>query len=361
MPRRAFRSAWKSWSVSGRARITARSFATRRRRTHSKRWGRLARTELDRQLTAKPHTNAAAGGRADAGARRSRSPYEGCRSLDECLKRGIVSHRFTPTTTAPSTLSIGSPGRLDISTGRPNRARFARSPARRRLRWRPVPTRPRGRLPGRPHSLATSCAIPWGSQPGRRSTPRAGRFASTPRAATSIRPRPTSIAGPTPGLLDQAAVYHYAADRHELEQRASCDHGPWTAEDDAPDEWLIALTSIHWRESWKYGERAFRYCQHDMGHAIAAVALGAALSGCRARLLADWSHEDIATLTGIDRDQNFVEAEREEAGCGDSHQSPVSQSSVASHQSPVVGRPPSIASRCWTPCVTVGGRGRRVS
>ena len=35
---------------------------------------------------------------------------------------------------------------------------------------------------------------------------------------------------------------------------------------------LVVLTSIHWREAWKYGERAFRYCQHDLGHAIAAVA-----------------------------------------------------------------------------------------
>ena len=36
---------------------------------------------------------------------------------------------------------------------------------------------------------------------------------------------------------------------------------------------LVALTSIHWREAWKYGERAFRYCQHDLGHAIAAVSI----------------------------------------------------------------------------------------
>ena len=29
----------------------------------------------------------------------------------------------------------------------------------------------------------------------------------------------------------------------------------------------MALTSITWREAWKYGERAFRYCNHDVGHA----------------------------------------------------------------------------------------------
>ena len=48
---------------------------------------------------------------------------------------------------------------------------------------------------------------------------------------------------------------------------------------------LVALTSIHWREAWKYGERAFRYCQHDLGHAIAAVSMAAALLGWRAALL----------------------------------------------------------------------------
>jgi nitroreductase len=104
-------------------------------------------------------------------------------------------------------------------------------------------------------------------------------------------------------------VYHYAADRHALEQRCE-----FTLE--WPDGvFLVALTSIHWREAWKYGERAFRYCQHDLGHAMAAVRLAAALAGLHARLLPEWSHRDIAALTGIDRDEDFFEAEREEPGC----------------------------------------------
>jgi nitroreductase len=78
---------------------------------------------------------------------------------------------------------------------------------------------------------------------------------------------------------------------------------------------LVALTSIHWREAWKYGERAFRYCQHDLGHAIAAVRIAAAVAGLGAEMLSDWSHRDIAALTGIDRDQDFVEVEREQPGC----------------------------------------------
>jgi nitroreductase len=78
---------------------------------------------------------------------------------------------------------------------------------------------------------------------------------------------------------------------------------------------LVAFTSIHWREAWKYGERAFRYCQHDLGHAVAAMGLAATLVGWRAVLLPSWSHRAIASLTGIDRDEDFREAEREEPGC----------------------------------------------
>ncbi len=119
-----------------------------------------------------------------------------------------------------------------------------------------------------------------------------------------------------PGLADTPAVYHYAPDRHALELRCAFDDRAWTAAGGGrTDLVLVALTSIHWREAWKYGERAFRYCQHDVGHAVAAIAFGAALAGRRGTLLANWSHRSIASLTGVDRDEDFVEAEREDPGC----------------------------------------------
>ena len=37
---------------------------------------------------------------------------------------------------------------------------------------------------------------------------------------------------------------------------------------------LVALTSIHWREAWKYGERAFRYCQPLDRHRRVPVSVG---------------------------------------------------------------------------------------
>jgi SagB-type dehydrogenase family enzyme len=127
------------------------------------------------------------------------------------------------------------------------------------------------------------------------------------------------VCGSMPGLAATPAVYHYAADRHCVELRCAFDEGAWRAAAGEHDVLLIAFTSIHWRESWKYGERAFRYCQHDLGHAIAAIGMSAALAGWRATVLPDWSHGAISTLTGIDRDEDFVNdefinIEREEPG-----------------------------------------------
>jgi SagB-type dehydrogenase family enzyme len=146
------------------------------------------------------------------------------------------------------------------------------------------------------------------------------------RSRWSLRVNPSSgnlhpteayiVAGAVAGLGDAPAVYHYAADRHVVERRCVFGRPAWASACGGRDDLvLVALTSIHWREAWKYGERAFRYCQHDLGHAVAAVAVAAALAGWRSVLLPSWSQRAIATLTGIDRDADFVDAEREEPGC----------------------------------------------
>jgi SagB-type dehydrogenase family enzyme len=105
-----------------------------------------------------------------------------------------------------------------------------------------------------------------------------------------------------PGI--QAGVHHYAPAIHALEHR--CAFQP-----SIRDAVVIGLTSIHWREAWKYGERAYRYCQHDVGHAIAAVRFAAAALGWKAALLPSASDSEIAGLLGLDRPQDFVEAEDE--------------------------------------------------
>ena len=112
---------------------------------------------------------------------------------------------------------------------------------------------------------------------------------------------------PTEGYLvapalagDGWSVCHYAPREHALEVRAQL--GPIAPTAAPARVMLVALTSIHWREAWKYGERAFRYCQHDVGHAVAALRYAAALLGWRLRVLPDWSDADLSALLGVDRE-----------------------------------------------------------
>jgi SagB-type dehydrogenase family enzyme len=109
------------------------------------------------------------------------------------------------------------------------------------------------------------------------------------------------VCGPIDGLSTHPMVCHYAPKEHALEQRVEFPPEIWKdLSDGLPDGMiLIGLTSIHWREAWKYGERAFRYCQHDVGHVIATVTLAAAAMGWKATLLDDLSTESLALLLGV--------------------------------------------------------------
>ncbi|WP_432745138.1 SagB/ThcOx family dehydrogenase [Methylobacter sp. G7] len=114
---------------------------------------------------------------------------------------------------------------------------------------------------------------------------------------------------------DTAAVYHYAPREHALERRAALDAKLWT-ELIAPfpeGSFLVSLSSVHWREAWKYGERAFRYCQHDVGHALASLRIAAAALGWKLLLLDGVSNSNLSSLLGLDRNEDFAAAEREEA------------------------------------------------
>ena len=104
-----------------------------------------------------------------------------------------------------------------------------------------------------------------------------------------------------------AGVYHYAPLAHALEQRAR--RSPGAGSDAAG--FYVGLTSITWREAWKYGERAFRYCQHDVGHAFAALRFAAAALGWRVELLPEWDDAQLTRLLGLDRTEDFADAERE--------------------------------------------------
>jgi SagB-type dehydrogenase family enzyme len=109
------------------------------------------------------------------------------------------------------------------------------------------------------------------------------------------------LASGVPGI--ENGVHHYVSHDHALELR--CRFDP------AFRGLLIGLSSVLWREAWKYGVRAFRYCQHDIGHALGALSYAAAVLGWRVRLLDAFSDNDIAALLGLDRSGDFLGAEPE--------------------------------------------------
>jgi SagB-type dehydrogenase family enzyme len=111
-----------------------------------------------------------------------------------------------------------------------------------------------------------------------------------------------------PGL--EGAVYHYVSRDHMLERRAR-----WDPPVPMEHGFVVGLTSIYWREAWKYGMRAFRYCQHDCGHAVASISYAAASLGWQTRMLDTLADEDVAALLGLDRGTNHSAAEREQPDC----------------------------------------------
>ena len=110
----------------------------------------------------------------------------------------------------------------------------------------------------------------------------------------------------SPGL--PAGLYHYVSRDHALERRFT--PSPASAASLArllpAGAFLVGLASIHWREAWKYGERAFRYCQHDVGHVLGTLRYAAGTLGWAARLLDAAGDDDVSAILGLDREGDFA-------------------------------------------------------
>jgi len=122
------------------------------------------------------------------------------------------------------------------------------------------------------------------------------------------------LCGAVPELWPQPLVSHYAAKEHALEIRAEIPGKIWEELTAGLPRGtvLLCFSSIHWRESWKYGERAYRYCQLDVGHALAAAALAAAALGWETQLLDCIGSDQLGQLLGIAEQKG---ADAEEPDC----------------------------------------------
>jgi nitroreductase len=135
------------------------------------------------------------------------------------------------------------------------------------------------------------------------------------RWALRVNPSSGNLHPTEAHLIHDGRIFHYVPREHAIEERSFLPYREWEAFLQGRPGFLVALTSIQWREAWKYGERAFRYCQHDVGHAIAALRVSASLIGWHLRRLPEWSDAQLAALLGVDREDDRSEAEPEHPEC----------------------------------------------
>ena len=139
---------------------------------------------------------------------------------------------------------------------------------------------------------------------------------SIPVSQWSLRMNPSSgNLHPTESYLilpfeELQGVFHYNPLLHNLEKIAEFEEANLIKKHFQTDGFLMGLSSIFWRESWKYGERAYRYCDLDVGHAIASVRFSANLMGWNVKVLNGVSDEQINSLFGFDK-RKWIKDEEE--------------------------------------------------
>jgi SagB-type dehydrogenase family enzyme len=96
-------------------------------------------------------------------------------------------------------------------------------------------------------------------------------------------------------------LYHYRPSSHMAEQRAIGGFGGKLINNSTPI--IFLLTSLAWREAWKYRDRAYRYCLHDIGHAWQALTLAARSIGCESFALGHFSDDSVAESCLLSADE----------------------------------------------------------
>ncbi len=117
------------------------------------------------------------------------------------------------------------------------------------------------------------------------------------------------ILPPVNSISEKCSISHYAPKEHKLERLCEFDSNFF--DDLHEGSFLVALSSITWREVWKYGERAFRYCSLDAGHALRALQVSAMMLGWKVELINGLDDADLSKLLGLDQDNRYISTEGE--------------------------------------------------
>ena len=100
-------------------------------------------------------------------------------------------------------------------------------------------------------------------------------------------------------------LHHYSPKEHELELLSSAKELPIPK-----NSFLVSLSSIVWREAWKYGERSWRYTQLDCGHALKALEVSASILGWKIEVL-NVKDSQLEKFLGLDQKHRYIKEERE--------------------------------------------------
>ena len=119
----------------------------------------------------------------------------------------------------------------------------------------------------------------------------------------------TIVLPPVVGISERSVVAHYNVKEHALEILAEFDTAYW---DDQPENsYFVALSSITWREMWKYGERCFRYVNLDLGHALKAIKISAQTLGHALSKVENVPLAHLEQLIGLDQTERYHASEPE--------------------------------------------------
>ena len=119
----------------------------------------------------------------------------------------------------------------------------------------------------------------------------------------------TIILPPVKGISEKSVIAHYAVKEHALEILAEFDTDYW--KEQKQHGYFVALSSITWREMWKYGERCFRYVNLDLGHAMKAVKVSAKALGHQTSKIENLAINDLEKLIGLNQKERYEASEPE--------------------------------------------------
>ena len=105
-------------------------------------------------------------------------------------------------------------------------------------------------------------------------------------------------------------IYHYEVSTHSITQlvQISEDEGlePYLGYTHAMQGYLFLVSAVYYRSSWKYKNRAFRYCLLDAGHLLGSIEVAALLKPHAVQMIYYIDREKLNRMFGFEKREFFL-------------------------------------------------------